>query len=295
MQSPGSNRVGSWVIESYLVPSSIQEAISILSEYEAARPIAGGTDLMVEKPPGVSHLVDVSRLGLSYIRKDASGLKIGACTTISAIAESATAKEATSEILTEAAGTFSSKQVANVATIGGNLCQGLPSANMSPGLIALDATVKIVGSIGQREIPVSELFVSARKTTLDRNELLTEIAIPRLPQKTAGAFLKLQRTCSDVALVDGATVVTLDEDRSCRDVRIVIGGGVAPVPLRLREAESHVRGRPIDEESIERAATTASGLIRPRPTSIRASPLCKIEMCRVLVRELLTKSMMKLR
>lgn len=277
--------------EKYFRPKTIDETVSLLVEYgERARLIAGGTDLLVDKPPEAECLIDITRLPLNYIRSDEEGVKIGALTTFRNLQTSSLIKDGAYGVLAEAAHEIGFVTTRNVATIGGNICNALPSADSPPALVALDAKIKIVGPAGERIIPLEEFFLGVKKTDLKTGDMLVEIQVPKQPARTGTAFLKIGRTRVDLAIVNTAVRVTLGADGVCEDVRIILGGGVGPTLIRARKAEVILRGLKLEDALIEEAAKTASEYLRPRKESIRASPEYKIEVSKVLVRRALKKA-----
>ncbi len=278
----------------YHRPTSLGEAVSLLTRYgERARPIAGGTDLLVEKPGNVECLIDIARLPLSYIEEDSDthGITVGALTTIRRIETSTLFEDArfrAHRILVEAANKIGYVTTRNLATIGGNICNAVPSADFPPVLIALDAGTRIVGPDGERSVPLEEFFLHVRKTVLKSGELLTEIRVPSQPPSTGTAFHKLGRVHVDIAIVNVATRVTLGSDDSCRDVRIVLGG-VAPTPIRAKKAEMLVKDKKLEDALVEDAAQVASEEAKPI-SDVRASADYRITMCKVLVKRALNQA-----
>jgi len=276
----------------YLRPSTISEAVSLLSKHgKKARPIAGGTDILVMKPPDVECLIDITRLPLDYITSDGNSLRIGALTTFRALETSEMLKNEGYGILTDAARKMGSVPIRNVATVGGNICNALPSTELCPALTVLDASVMMVGPSGERVIPLSEFFVGVRKTILKSDELLTEIQIPKPSPRTGTAFLKIGRTAEDLSMVNVAVRVTLGTDGACKEARILIGGGVGHTVIRSKRAEELLEGKKVGDDLIEKAASIASNELRPRPTSIRGSPSYKIQVSKVLVARALKQAL----
>lgn len=276
----------------YFGPAAVEEAISLLVNYGArGKIIAGGTDVLVMKPPECEYLIDITRLPLDYIKIDKDDLRIGALATFRSIETSEALENGGYELLTEAAHEMGSVPIRNVATVGGNICNALPSSEICPALVALDSKVKIVGSSGERVIPLEEFFIGARKTVLKSDELLTEIQVPKPPAHTGTAFQKIGRTAEDLSMVNAAVRVTLREDGVCKEARIVIGGGVAPTLVRSKRAEALLERKKIESALIEKAALAASKGCCPRPASIRGSPSYKIEVSKVLVRRALDKAL----
>jgi len=279
----------------YFEPGTIPDAITFLAKHgKDAKLIAGGTDLLVDMKKGKiksKYLVDLMKIpDLSHIIEDGGGLRIGATTTFRGIEKSQLIKEKY-PLLFEAARAMGTVQIRNMATIGGNICNALPSADIPPALVALDAKAKIVGQSGERFLPLEEFFVGIRKIILKSDELLTEVYAQSPPARSGTAFIKLGRTAEDLATLNVAVRVTLGNKGACKEVRIVVGGGVGPTLIRSRRAEALLEGKILNEALIEKAAQAASEELKPRPTSIRASPYYKIEVSKVLVKRALMKAL----
>ncbi|MDI6814081.1 MAG: FAD binding domain-containing protein, partial [Desulfitobacteriaceae bacterium] len=141
----------------YFEPKTIEEAVSLLGKYKGeARVLAGGTDLLIDmkrKRIEPKYLINIKGIqDLNYIRED-GGLQIGAATSIRRIEKSQLVKKGYLALF-EAAQAFGTVQIRNMATIGGNICNGLPSADIPPALVAFDARVKIVGPMEERFLPL---------------------------------------------------------------------------------------------------------------------------------------------
>ncbi|MBI2917145.1 MAG: xanthine dehydrogenase family protein subunit M [Chloroflexi bacterium] len=271
----------------YLEPTSLGEAVSLVDRHWGqVRVMAGGTDLLVRlkqrviRPQYVLNLKRVPGLdGLTYAK--GQGLRIGALTTIRTIETSPVVKEHY-PVLAEAAGMLGSVQVRNLATVGGNLCNASPSAEMPPGLLAYGAQARIVGPKGERTVPLDQFFLGPGQTCLLQGDLLAEVLVPESAPKTAGVYIKLSpRAAMDCAVVGVAAVVTL-EDGKCKDCRIALGA-VAPTPLRPRSAEDLLRGKPLDPGLRERAGQAAMEEAKPI-TDVRGSAEYRKEMVKVLTR-----------
>ncbi|MGC8817303.1 MAG: FAD binding domain-containing protein [Candidatus Hadarchaeum sp.] len=282
-----------WDFE-YFEPVTISEAINLLNRFGAgAKVIAGGTDLLVDmkdekiRPKFLVSIMKIPQL--KYIIEDGGALRIGAATTLAEIEESPIVREKYG-LITEAVKALGTVQVRNMATIGGNICNAIPSADLPPALVTLDAQVKIAGINGERTLPLDEFFVGVRKTRMN-NELLTEITVRQPPGHSGTAFIKLSRTSEDLAMVNVATRITLNKEGVCQEARIAIGGGVGPTLLRPREAEKILEGKKLDEETIRLAAEISCQKFQCRPTSIRAHPEYKIEAGKALVKRALVKAL----
>ncbi len=272
----------------YLRPSSIKETTNLLKKYgKSAAVLAGGTDLLVVKPPQIKYIVDISRLPLSYVESNGRGIRIGAMTTVAELETSQKIKKESYNVLSRAAFEMGTPITKNISTIGGNICNAAPSADMAPPLIVLDAVATIVGTSGKRKVSVEEFFTGPKKCCLNKDELLTEIFVPRAPKKTKATFMKKGRTSEDISQVNAAVRITLGAGGICKEVRIALGA-VAPTPIRAKEAEAMVQGRKIkdiSEVSLE-VAQTASEAIKPI-SDIRASAEYRREVAKVLVKRTL--------
>ena len=272
----------------YLEPESIEDALRILSQHQGkSKIVAGGTDLMLQirnKAIRPEYVVDITRIpGLDYIRfDDHQGLGLGALTTIRAL-ETSVELQKKYPIISQAASQLGSVAIRNVATVGGNLCNALPSAEMSQALVAMSSQVKIIGPGGQRTIPLEGFFSGVGKTVLQPNELLLEILVPESPPHTSGIYIKHSpRGPIDLAIVNVTVLMTMEPDlQVCREAKIVLGA-VSPTPLRARKAEKELEGKRVDGAVIDRAARVAEDEAHPRHGSIRGSFEYKKEMVRIL-------------
>ena len=279
----------------YIAPGSIKEATSLLSKYNGrARVIAGGTDLVPQirnkicKP---EYVIDVSCITeLDYIKYDKQGgVSIGATTPIKTLEKSAELNQK-HPVISEASSLLGSTAIRNVATVGGNLSNGSPSAETVPSLIALSAKAKIAGAKGERIVPLEEFFVGPSKTVLGKDELLVEIQVPPQLPGTRGVYLKHSiRGTIDLAIVGVAVAIIIGLDKTCNDIKIVLGA-VAPTPLRAKKAEEILRGKKIDDSSIEICSQAASDEARPI-SDVRASAEYRKEMVIVFTRRALKQAL----
>ena len=278
----------------YFKPTSVDEAVRLLAQYgEKGACIAGGTDLLVEKNPQVEALIDIADLGLNYIKSDGQVLRIGATTTFAEIEASPILSNGPYNIVARAAHEVGTPQIRNRATIGGNICSAVPSADSAPVLLVLDATLNITGPTGERATDIAGFFQDVRKNALDKGELLTEIQLPSLPTRTGTAFIKKGRVAAaDLAMVNVAVRLTTAADNTCQDVRIALGA-VAPTPLRAKEAEAMLSGEKPREELLRQVAACASEEIRPI-SDVRSSAEYRTILSRILVEQALREAVARL-
>jgi carbon-monoxide dehydrogenase medium subunit len=274
----------------YLRPKDISEAAKLLSNYgNRARIIAGGSDLLVFKPQGVECLIDLSNLDLSYINKEKDEIVIGASTILNDIEHSSLLASGPYKIVAEAVSALATQTIRNMATIGGNLCNASPAADLPPALMVLDATLKVAGNKGNRVIAVADLFENVKRTALAEGEFLVEVLVPQSPGNTGASFQKLRhhQTSIDIAIVNAAARLTC-ENEICKEVRIALGA-VAPTPVYAEGAERLLQGKKINLDLIQKAAEAASEEAKPID-DIRASAGYRKKMVAVLVRRALEES-----
>ncbi|MFQ5763012.1 MAG: FAD binding domain-containing protein [Candidatus Bathyarchaeia archaeon] len=277
--------------QEYITPTALSEALSILQENgDRAKIVAGGTQVYETAMRGMiaqaEKIVDIEKLGLSYIKEDNGHVRIGAATTFTEILDS-TLLEKVCPLMVDAVNHIRPLQVRNAATVGGSICSGLPVFDIPTTLLALDARVKAVSSKGERSLDLGGFFLDYFLTELKPTELLTEIEIPKLSADTKTAFMKLERTYVDLPTVNTAVKLTL-EGGKCKVARIALGG-VARVPIRAKKAEKRLEGKGLTDGSIGDAAEETAKEVKPIG-SIHASAEYKREMCMVLVKRALTKA-----
>ena len=249
------------------MPGSVDECLAVLATRGSdAKLVAGGTDLLVQMKNGVLHpafVVDISRLSeLRTIAVGADGgLRLGAAVTARQIERHA-GLHAAYPALAESAALVGSIQVRNLATVGGNVCNAAPSADMAPPLVALDAEAVIAGPKGRRRVPVAKFFEGVRKTVLAPDEILVEFVIAAPGPRSGGNYLRhTPRRELDIAVVGVASQVTL-ANGVCTKARIVLAA-VATTPVRATAAEQALEGQPLTPDHIARAAKLAVDAAKP--------------------------------
>lgn len=268
----------------YFEPRTIEEVVSLLeSHQEKAKPIAGGTDLLVWMKMGRMNprcLINIARIpALRFLIED-KGLRIGALTTFREL-EKNPLIEKKYTALYEAARAVTSVQIKNMGTIGGNLCNASPAADSAPPLIAFGGRVKLLDKKQERVLPLEEFFVGNGQTVITPGELLVEVQVPEFSGPTGSAFIKMARVAADLAKISIAVMVVREGD-VCKDCRIAMGG-VAKVPLRLKKTEGVLRGGKLGRDLVEKAGLAASQEIQPR--SRRSTAFYKKEVTKVLIRD----------
>ncbi len=276
------------------VPGSVDECLQILAKRGPdTKVVAGGTDLLPQLKNGVlkpGWVVDLSAVAELRTISDApdGGLRIGASVTARELELDARVRSRF-PALAESAAMVGSVQVRNLATLGGNLCNAAPSADMAPPLLALDAEAVIAGPSGQRRVSMASFFLGVRRTVLAPGELLLEIVVPAPGAHSGGNYLRhTPRRELDIAVVGVASQVTLTGGK-CTTARIALAA-VAPVPLRATDAEQALVGQALTPQQIERAAERAAGAARPIDDH-RGSIEFRTHLVRVLTRRTLTTAL----
>jgi aerobic carbon-monoxide dehydrogenase medium subunit len=257
-------------------PRSIEEAFVLLDE-DAARPLSGGTALMLMMKAGVlrpTRLVSLRKLGLEKIEANGE-LRIGAMTTLGELERSAAVKQGW-PVITRALRTLSNVRVRNVATVGGALAHADPHMDLPPLLTALDARATIAGPRGARSVPVEALYAGYLENTLERNELITQVAVPALGKRRA-AYLKCTTRSADDWPALGMAVVIDGED-----VRVVLSAATDK-PTRLLSAEKILKGNADDPKAVKQAGEAAAEEVRIE-SDLHGSAAYKKQLLRVYLR-----------
>lgn len=276
----------------YLAPKSLDEAVSLHESYgERAKYIAGGTDVLVKIKEGklvpeyLISLKDILGQERPYLNHETGELFIGAFLTHRSI-EKSSIVQLNYPILHDAVKNIGSVQIRNVATIGGNLVNAVPSADGAIPLIALDGKANIYGTKGRRSVELRRFFLGPGQCDLERGEILLEIVIPPLLPRTGGAYIKHgRREAMELPMLGVGTLLSLEEDKTtCARARICLGVA-APTPLRCLEAEKYLVGKSVDDNSLAEAGRIAAEESRVRD-SIRGLAWYRREMVGVLVKRM---------
>jgi CO/xanthine dehydrogenase FAD-binding subunit len=273
----------------YLAPQTLTEALETLGKQPGGvQIIAGGTDLiprMRARMVEPSLLVDMRLLGLEGIQIIGDRIRIGASTTHTGVLESALLAEHCPAIVI-AARDIAGPPVRNRGTVGGNLVNASPAADLAPPLLVHDAVVVMAKADAEREVPLAEFFTGPGSTVLQPDELLKEILIPTLQPNTTSTFIKLgKRKAMAIAVISVAARLTLNAAGEISQARIALGS-VAPTPIRALEAEALLEGQMPSAELFAEAGQTASTDASPI-SDLRASGEYREKMVAVLTRRAL--------
>jgi carbon-monoxide dehydrogenase medium subunit len=248
----------------YRRAENLEDALAYLASSQPARPLAGGTDMLLHGKPGGEDFtaLDISALDeLDYIRTHDGGLRIGAATRMIDLEHSPLLNDAFI-CLKQGAREVGSIQIRHLATLGGNLCNASPSADTAAPLLALDASARLASRRGERQATLEDFFLGPGRTILEPDELLLEVQVPAQPPGAQGLYLKLKvRQALDLAIVGVAAVLWPDDGGF--QARIGLAA-VAPTPLRAREAERYLaQADRLDAGTIEQAARLAAEACSP--------------------------------
>lgn len=251
----------------YLAPASAEEAARALAAGgDTARPLSGGTDLLVQLragrlKPGL--IVDLKKIpGAIGIREEAGGFVIGASTSGAVLGEHAGLVRTWPGVV-EAANLIGSTQIQGRASMAGNLCNASPAADSVPALVAARATCVVVGPSGRRTVPVEEIPVGPGRTSLAPGEFVLEIRLPPRGSHAADAYLRsIPRTEMDIAVVGVGVNLTLGADGVITDARIALGA-VGPTVIVAEHAAAVLVGTRAEEDVLARLDEAARAACRP--------------------------------
>ncbi len=271
-----------------IIPETLEEAMGILREKGAGcRIVAGGTDVYVDmhgKYETEPFLMDIKRIPeLQEFRfTPGEGAVIGAAVTHHFLDRSTVIRQYYPALF-EGASQVGSVQIRHRGTVGGNICNAVPSGDTLGPLLVLNAKAVLTGCGGEREVPLEEFFLGPKKTVRRPEELLEKILLPD-PGRSRSAYIKFtRRGAMDLALLGASAALELDEEAKCRNVRISLTT-CAPVPMRANEAEAVLEGQVPDEEAI-----LAAGLAASREAKPRSSWRCTEEYRRDVIKEIVPR------
>jgi CO/xanthine dehydrogenase FAD-binding subunit len=265
-------------LKEYCRPTSVEEAVRLKRELgERAVYLAGGTDLLVHRPPRAERAIDIRHAGLEFAGRSDDGYMIGGGALLRDAEEAL--KGVCGGMLRGALRDTAPWLIRNAATVAGNIANASPAADSIPALLVLDAQLRLVANESET-VPLESIFVGPHCTTLG-DRLIYEIRIPGSAAERQAVFIKLARSKSDIALVNVAVAFRRDGDR-LRDVRIALGA-VAPTPMRARSAEAALEGEVVSPPMLAEMERQVRADIRPI-SDWRASAEYRTRMSGVLAR-----------
>lgn len=274
----------------YVRPNSLQEAFEFVDRYENGLYKAGGSDVFVQMknqenlPECIIDLMALQEL--EGIKIEENQVQIGALTRMNEIAASPDFPKLGLDVLSDAAGKLGSYQVRNRATIGGNVCNASPAADMAAPLLSTDASAVVEGKSGRRTIPMTEFFLGPGRCALEKGELLLHLEVPLPSKGVRSKYIKHgNRRAMTLAVVGVAASILVDGSGICREARIALSA-VAPTPIRARNAEASLLGKEITEDAAKGAGDLAAGEASPI-TDLRATDGYRRQIIKVQTRRLL--------
>ncbi|KFX58608.1 xanthine dehydrogenase FAD-binding subunit XdhB [Clostridium botulinum] len=248
-------------INEILEPETLEEALELLDKNKELKIIAGGTDVLIKlhhnkmKDAELLSLRKINGLDEINMLEDES-IEVGAMASFSKIFRDDIVQKHI-KILAEGAVSMGGPQVRNMATIGGNVCNGAVSADSAPALFSLNAKLKLKSKNSERIIPIQEFYIGPGRVDIKNNEILTNLIIKKEDyENLTGHYIKFSnRKAMDIAMVSVAVVSSIENDKF-KDLRIALGVS-APTPIRCNEAENYAKGIEVTEENIEKIAELA--------------------------------------
>ncbi len=248
-------------INEILEPETLEEALELLDKNKELKIIAGGTDVLIKlhhnkmKEAELLSLRKINGLDQINMLEDKS-IEVGAMACFSKIFRDDIVQKHI-KILAEGAVSMGGPQVRNMATIGGNVCNGAVSADSAPALFSLNAKLRLKSKNNERIVPIQEFYIGPGRVDIKDNEILTHLIIKKEDyDNLTGHYIKFSnRKAMDIAMVSVAVVSSIENDKF-KDLRIALGVS-APTPIRCNEAESYARGIEVTEENIEKIAELA--------------------------------------
>jgi len=283
-------------IEDILEAESPSHAVELLQQHPEAKIIAGGSDVLIEVREGRlagRTLVSIQKLDcLRGVSIDSRGaIRIGALTSFSHVAQDKVIQKNV-PVLAEAVLTIGGPQLRNIGTIGGNVCNGVTSADSASTLIAYDVVMEYLGPNGMRLVPISEHYKGAGKTSLAHEEILQAIVIPKESYENCfGNYIKYaMREALDIATLGCSANVRLSKDGKTIDRSRLAYGVAGPVPMRVPTAEQAAAGKPANAETAAAVAKLVLNDINPR-SSWRASREFRLHLAEELAKRTITESL----
>ncbi|HEX6505873.1 MAG TPA: xanthine dehydrogenase family protein subunit M [Terriglobales bacterium] len=245
---------------------SLKEAAGMLADLgEEAKLLAGGQSLiplMKLRFANPKHLVDLNFIPkLSYIKAKKDELRFGALTRHSDIENSAAAAKI--PIIHDCAAGIADVQIRNRGTIGGSLAEADPSGDWAVVLSTLETTVRCSGRQGERAIALKDFITDAYSTVLGKDEVVSEVLVKVPPKGSGSAYIAFKRSAPVYPTASAAVHLVIEGD-TCMEAAIALGC-VGLIPIQASEAAAALRGRPVNDKTINAAAEAARAAADPQP------------------------------
>jgi carbon-monoxide dehydrogenase medium subunit len=271
-------------VSEYHRPTDLAEALRLLARPDVVTvPLAGGTELVAAGIPGAQAVVDLRDLGLNTIDATSGGLRLGAMVTLQTVIDDPCSATFARGILVEAARRSATRNVRNIATLGGTVATADPLDELLLALLVLDAQVTLADTIIKRSLPLADFLADPAKH-LPRGTLIVELALPTPPRGFGIGMAQVARTPADRPIV-AASVTLATDNGKCTHARLALAGA-STRPLRLPEIETALVGQKLREKHLERLSERILALVGP-PSDFRASADYRREMAGVVARRAL--------
>jgi aerobic carbon-monoxide dehydrogenase medium subunit len=285
-------------VQSFYSPEDSKTVIELLDKHEdSALIVAGGTFLhgLVSRGllAGIEALINIQKLGLNKITFAKDKVAIGATTIFAQLHACEEVQEQPWLGAIKDAMAYPPVQVMNSATIGGSIAASCVFFDLPPSLLALDGSVEAEGASGERTIPLAEFFSGLFENALASNEFVTGISIPVPAGTTTSAFIKMEANANDLAILNIAVSLQMDDAGKCENARVFLGGGVGETPVRSPSAETALSGETVDDATIEKAGQAVLDDVDPL-SDHRASAEYRKAMSKVLLQRTLRRAIERL-
>ncbi len=283
----------------YVAPTTVAEAVAVLTEHgDRARPLAGGTDLLVKARANAWELdavIDIKNIPeLMTLSVNGDGLSIGAGVPCYQVYDNSDVVAQYPGIV-DGASIIGGIQVQSRAGLGGNLCNAAPSGDGIPALIAHSAVAHIANSSGTREVAVEDFCTGPSRTVLEAGDLLVSIEVPKPAANSGAAYTRfIPRNEMDIAVAGVGVYVVLDDSgQNFVSGRIALAS-VGPTPILASEAGDSLAGKPVNDETIAVAAALAKNAATPI-TDMRGTVDQRKQLVEVLTGRMINKAVERAR
>jgi aerobic carbon-monoxide dehydrogenase medium subunit len=285
--------------DEYIYAKNKDEVISILKQHGESAKIVGAGITIHEMAvlgflPHVKKLIDLRNLGLDYVKIEAAQARIGASTKLRDVASNDLFRKDTAYQTIGDAVDSIPLQVANVATLGGNLCSAVPILSMPPVLMTLNAQLVLVGPKGERVVPIDGFYEDYLLTNLHPDEFLYEVRIPLKPagaSKRASTYLAEKVVAVDYPTLSISVYLSIAQDSKFDEMRVAVGSA-GKVPTRLPETEKALQGKKFEAGTVDKACDVASEEIDPSE-DLRASPEYRRTLLKYLLKQAISNCVKK--
>ncbi len=285
-------------LKEFCIPEKAHQIDDCIAKFgDNALVLAGGTFIHGLEArgllSGVEALIDIRKLGLDGVVSSAERIDIGAMVTFARLEQVAELQSAAWLGAVRDALGYPPMQIKNVATVGGCLAAACPFYDLPTAFMALDGSVTICGAAGKREMKLADLFLGLFENSLEPGELITALKLSRPPGRSASAFIKLESTANDLAIVNAAVLIRVDTTGVCQDARVALGGGVGDRAVRSAGAEKLLKGQKITHDLVRHAAKAVGQDINPM-SDHRATAAYRLAMARVFSERALNQALSRL-